>query len=78
MMLEWICEPLIGVGHGLLKVPEIAVILSVIALGRRLSNYGNPLLGYLLLGIGVIGGIWWIHSLYTDNRRQKVGRYRMD
>ena len=62
----------------LLKVPEIAVILSVIALGRRLSNYGNPLLGYLLLGVAVLAGIWWIHSLYSHNTRQKVGKYRVD
>ncbi len=65
------------------KLPELAVILSVIVLGRRFSESGNHRLAYLLLDIGVIGGIWWIHSVYRhytkkDRVPKSVGKLRFD
>ena len=67
-----------GVGT---KLPEIAVILSVIMLGQRFSGYENRPLGYLLVCIGVIAGIWWIHSTYRllsqkEGAPKSIGKFR--
>jgi len=45
------------------KLPELAVILSIITLGQRFSGYENRPLGYLLAVIGIIAGIAWIYSV---------------
>jgi hypothetical protein len=65
------------------KLPEMAVILSVIVLGQRFSKNGNHTLGYLLLGIGMVVGIWWVHSIYshsskTGSVRKRVRQTRLD
>jgi hypothetical protein len=46
------------------KLPEFAVILSIIMLGQRFSGYENRPLGYLLVLIGAVALIRWIHSVY--------------
>ncbi len=65
------------------KLPEMAVILSVIVLGQRFSRSGNHTLGYLLLGLAMIVGIWWVHSVYShyskrENVRKSVRQLRLD
>src|ERR1700750_2460431 len=65
------------------KFPEMAVILSVIVLGQRFSSSGNHTLGYFLLGIGMILGIWWVHSVYSHysnsgSVRKRVRQTRLD
>jgi len=61
----------------------MAVILSVIVLGQRFSRSGNHTLGYLLLGIGMAVGIWWIHSVYSHyskggSVRKRVRQTRLE
>ena len=61
------------------KLPEIALILSVFVLGLRFSDRNHPL-DYLLMGIWVIAGIWWIHSHYGKkaSARKRVGKFRLE
>ncbi len=64
------------------KLPEIAVIISVIMLGQRFSGYENRPLGYLLVTIGIVAAIAWLHSIYgyysrKDGIPASVGKLRL-
>ena len=62
------------------KAPEIAVILSVFVIGLRLYGDRSHPLSYLLLGIWLIAGMWWIHSRYDKKEptRKRIGRFRLE
>ena len=62
------------------KLPEIAVILGVIVLGLQLSRSANRSLGYSLVGLGAITGIWWIYNHYRKKVRvpRRVGKLRVE
>jgi len=64
------------------KLPELAVILSLIMLGQRFSGYENAPLGYLLVAIGIIALLIWLHSIYGHYSKKEggpkhIGKFRL-
>ena len=45
------------------KLPELAVLLSLLTLGQRYTGYENRPLGYLIMAIALVGVVFWFRPL---------------